>query len=131
MKKSGFTLIELLGVIVILSILSLITIPIIDRSLNQGKENLSDIQKGQLIKALKNYYTEHLSEFNAIGEGSDCKTVAQLKENGYLPTDLKDPKTNLDLSEDIEVCVRKELNCHNDGYKDICSFNASYSLKES
>lgn len=130
MKENGFTLIELMGVIVILSILSLITIPLIDRSLNKGKNRLSEIQKEQLIKALESYYAEHLSEFNAIGEGSDCKTVAQLKENGYLPTDLKDPKTNLDLSEDIEVCVSKELNCHNDGYKDICSFNANYSLKE-
>ena len=128
MKKSGFTLIELLGVIVILSILSLITIPIIDRSLNQGKENLSDIQKGQLIKALKNYYTEHLSEFNAVMD-SDCKTVGQLKENGYLPTDLKDPTTNSNLSEYIKVCVSKEKDCNNDG--NICSSKTSYSVLES
>ena len=44
LKKSGFTLIEMLGVIIILSILSLITVPVIGGLLNQGRENLSKIQ---------------------------------------------------------------------------------------
>ena len=130
MKKNGFTLIEMLGVIVILSVLSLITVPIIDRSLNQGKENLSDIQEGQLKKALKNYYAEHLSEFNNINN-RECKTIKKLKADGYLPIDLKDPKTDADLSEDIKVCVIREKICPNDGYKDVCSYKASYSVEES
>ena len=124
MRNNGFTLVEMLGVIVILSILSLITIPVIDRSLNQGKESLSDIQKGQLIKALKNYYAEHLSEFN---ESPECKSINFLKEHGYLPTDLKDPKTNTDLSEDTKVCVSREKICNDD----VCSYKDSYSVKES
>ena len=99
MERNGFTLIEMLGVIVILSILSLITIPVIDRSLNQGRENLSKIQEGQLIKALKNYYAEHLSEFN--NDNPTCKSSDDLKNFGYLPTDLKNPKTG----EDLTVCV--------------------------
>ena len=107
MKKNGFTLIELLGVIVILSVLSLIAVPVIDRSLNQGKENLSDIQEGQLKKALKNYYAEHLSEFNNINN-KRCKTIEELKTDGYLPTDLKDPKTNKPLLEDINVCALRD-----------------------
>ena len=131
MKRKGFTLIELLGVIVILSVLSLIAVPIIDRSLNQGKESLSKIQKGQLIKALESYYAEHLSEFNAVGESPICKTVGQLKGDGYLPVDLKDPETDTALGEDIKVCVSRKKVCHNDGYKEVCSYKASYSINES
>ena len=128
MNKNGFTLIELLGVIVILSVLSLITVPIIDRSLNQGKKNLSDIQKGQLIKALKNYYAENLGKFNIdIDDGSACRSIEDLKNDGYLPIDLKDPKTNTDLSEDIEVCVSREKVCSDD----VCSYKDSYSVDES
>ena len=113
MERNGFTLIEMLGVIVILSILSLITIPVIDRSLNQGRENLSKIQEGQLIKALKNYYAEpeHLSEFNDISTNEDrptCISSDDLKNFGYLPTDLKNPKTGEDLT--VSVCVRKDGN---------------------
>ena len=113
MNKNGFTLIELLGVIVILSVLSLITVPIIDRSLNQGKKNLSDVQKGQLIKALKNYYAENLVEFGSISTDQNnpsCKTIDNLKRSGYLPTDLKNPKTGSDLSEDIKICAYKDGN---------------------
>lgn len=111
MKKNGFTLIEMLGVIVILSILSLITIPVIDRSLNQGRENLSDIQERQLIKALKNYYAEHLSEFDDVSTSEDsptCKSSDDLKDFGYLPTDLKNPKTGDDLT--VLVCAWKDGN---------------------
>ena len=42
--KKGFTLAELLGVIAILGIIAMITVPVIDRSLNQGKSNLSETQ---------------------------------------------------------------------------------------
>ena len=104
MKNKGFTLIELLGVIVILSILSIITIPIIDNSLNKGKENMSETQKQQLIKGLKDYYADHLSDFNAISTTEVCTTVEALQKGGYLPADIVDPKTN-----DVytEVCVKK------------------------
>ena len=111
MKKNGFTLIELLGVIVILSILSLIAIPVIDSSLNKGKDNLYKIQEEQLIKALKDYYAEHLVEFGQISSDESspsCRRIGELKDYGYLPTDLNDPKTNEPLSENIKVCALKD-----------------------
>ena len=113
MRKSGFTLVELLGVIVILSVLSLIAIPVIDRSLNQGKDNLSSVQEKQLIKALKNYYAENISKYSKISTDVDnpsCETIGDLKSFGYLPTDLEDPKTGSPLSEDIKVCAYKDGN---------------------
>lgn len=106
--KKGFTLIEMMGVIIILSILSLITVPVIENSLRQGREKLSDIQKGQLIKALENYYAENLDLLNEISDSEDdptCISSEFLKTNGYLPTDLKDPKTGGDLS--VMVCSWK------------------------
>lgn len=107
--KKGFTLIELLGVIALLGILSLVTVPIIDRTLNQGKSNLYDIQNGQLVKALKSYCSENISLLNSLGDGEVlCKTVNELKNGGYLPDDLKDLKTNNSISGDLKICVKKE-----------------------
>ena len=110
MKNKGFTLIELLGVIVILSILAVITIPIIDSSLNKGKENMSKTQKQQLIKGLKDYYADNLSDFNRIST-EECKTVRALKKAGYLPANIEDPKTGSTINEETtKVCVTKDGN---------------------
>lgn len=114
--KKGFTLIELLGVIALVGILSLVTVPIIDRTINQGRNNLYNIQKEQLIKALKNYYAEHVSELNALPNGKTCKTVYELKNIGYLPSTLKDPKTNKDLNTSLKVCVTKSMPGDNPKY---------------
>lgn len=128
MNKNGFTLVEVIGVIVILSILSLIAIPVIDRSLNKGKENLSKIQREQIIKSLRNYYAENLGEFRNVSTDSNnptCKTVGELK-NGYLPTDLNDPKTGERISEDLEVCVYKTQICESG----VCNYKSNYFIKE-
>ncbi len=106
MNNKGFTLIELLGVIVILTILSLITIPIIDRSLNQGKENLSTAQHQQLIKGLKNYYAEHVSELGGISS-TGCKSIRELQSDGYLPASIKNPKTDEDINLETKICIKK------------------------
>ena len=108
MNNKGFTLIEILGVIVVLTILSLITIPVIDVALNKGKEGLSETQKNQVIKGLKDYYTENPSGLNSVSDDSShptCISVTTLQEAGFLPANIKDPKTDLVIS---DVCVYKE-----------------------
>ena len=127
MNKRGFTLIELLGVLVILSVLSLITVPIIDRSLNTGRDNLSKTQEEQLKKALKDYYsstTELRREINKMNDGQkECKSLNELKSAGFLPADIKNPKTNEaydDLS--VKVCVTKAV--YNDTYR--LSYSVEY-----
>lgn len=114
--KKGFTLIELLGVIALIGILSLITIPVIDRSINQGKNNLYDIQEKQLFKSLKNYYAEHTSELNSLPDETTCKTVGELQNLGYLSDNLKDPKTNKDIDGNLRICVTKEKTGDNPKY---------------
>ena len=105
MKSSGFTLIELLGVIVILTILSLITIPIIDGSLNKGKKGLLDVQKKQIINGLKNYYAENIEEYNSI-DAEKCVKIEDLKTYGYLPSDINNPDNNTSIIDGC-VCVTK------------------------
>ncbi|MBR3198945.1 MAG: prepilin-type N-terminal cleavage/methylation domain-containing protein [Bacilli bacterium] len=105
MKNKGFTLIELLGVIVVLTIISLITIPIIDVALNKGKDGLSETQKNQVIKGLKDYYISNPDALNSIMlNETKCVSVSFLQENGYLPSSIVDPKTGNGI---LEVCIHK------------------------
>ena len=126
--KNGYTLIELLGVIVIISVLALITVPIIDSSLNKGKQNLSDVQEKQIIKGLKDYYSAKLNELSNLS-GEACKTVKDIQDAGFLPSEIKDPKSNTtyDVS-NKEVCVRKTSTTCLSHLDNDC-YNYDYYLK--
>ena len=105
--KKGFTLAELLGVIAILGIIALVTVPAINRSLNQGKDDLYNTQIEQIKKGAQDYYTEHLSELPKQINASACKTIDELQKNGYLPLDVKNPKTDESFPLTTKVCVKK------------------------
>ena len=107
MKNKGFTLAELLGVIAILGIIALITVPAINRSLNQGKEDLYNTQIEQIKKGAQDYYAEHLSEMPDNINDSSCKTINDLQKEGYLPLDIKNPKTDEAFPLTTKICVKK------------------------
>ena len=107
MKDKGFTLAELLGVIAILGIIALITVPAINRSLNQGRNDLYQTQIEQLKKGAQDYYTEHLDEMPDDIGSSNCKTINELQKDGDLPLDIKNPKTGKSFPLTTEVCVKK------------------------
>mgnify|MGYP003571399059 CR=1 FL=1 len=105
MKKNGFTLIEILGVIVILSVIAIITIPLIDRTINKGKKNMETAQKAQLIKALKDYYADY-SHSKTLNSGESCQTINTLVSDGYLDNPVN-PMTKNKYDDSDKVCVKK------------------------
>lgn len=106
--KNGFTLIELLGVITILGIVAVITVPIFDSSINENKQSLYNTQLNQIIKGAKSYYSEHLNELPVdINERKEI-TLGELQSKGYLPSDIENPITNNPFgSEELSVRVIK------------------------
>ena len=93
--KKGFTLVELLGVIVVLAIISMIAVPLIDRSINKSDEDLYNTQINQIVKAAKNYYAEP-ENIDGLPQGagdSVTVTLEALQKGGYLPTEVDNPKT--------------------------------------
>lgn len=106
MKRRGFTLIELLGVIVVLSVIALISIPIIDRSLNKGKKNLEKTQREQIIKALKDYYSDY-NHSKEITTSPSCKKISELQASGNLPVDVKNPLTGANYGTNDKACLEK------------------------
>ena len=105
--KRGFTLAELLGVIAILGIIAMITVPVIDRSLDQGRSNLSKAQVKQLEKGLEDYYAEHIRELPKNIGDRKCMKINDLQNKGYLPLDIKNPSTGDNYSSVAEVCAKK------------------------
>lgn len=108
--KKGFTLAELLGVIAVLGIIALITVPAIDKSLDKGKSELYDTQIQQLKKGLKDYLSENIKQMPKNDGETLCKSIDELQKNGNLPLDIKNPKTNESFSLETKVCVQKITN---------------------
>lgn len=92
MKKNGFTLVELIGVITILAIISLITIPIADNAIKKSKEKADATQKTNIELAAKNWALDYMEE---IGANSISITLGQLKNESYLASDVEKPSTGV------------------------------------
>ena len=60
MNKKGFTLAELIGVIVVLSLICLITVPAIASVLKTNKKSLCETQLKNVLAAAKSYVSENL-----------------------------------------------------------------------
>ena len=108
MKNKGFTLVELLGVIVLLGILSIVIIPKVGDSLENSKETALLTQEEQIKKAAYDFLVEHTE----LLDESDTITlkIGILKQGGYLPIKLINPKTRKPLSNESTITITKNEN---------------------
>ena len=91
-KKLGFTLIELLGVITILGLLVVITVPTVDRVIKNYKGELYDTQIGNIELAARNWGADHKGELPKIEGEQITIDLLTLKKGGYIAKDIKDQK---------------------------------------
>lgn len=93
--KKGFTLVELLGVITILAILALITVPIVIPLINQSRQNAL-IDSGYIIvNAAKNYQM-------TLQETSEPLAYKVVYPNG-INSDKLDVKGDLPDAGEVEI----------------------------
>ena len=105
MNKKGFTLTELLGVIVILSLLTLISGVAITNIVKDSKKELTDTQKEAVLYAAQLWAEDNLESLTNAG----CvqKTKSQLEREGYINNTLNTYKYNRETGwfSGVEICV--------------------------
>jgi prepilin-type N-terminal cleavage/methylation domain-containing protein len=108
LKKNGFTLVELTAVLIILSVLGMIIIPIVENSINSGKNELYVAQLDSIKASLKKYAVSNInSKIKNVGDNIFL-TLYQLKIENYLALDIKDPRTETLLPNDMLLRIHKE-----------------------
>lgn len=122
--KKGFTLIELLGVIAILGVLAVIAVPAISNTLNGGKEKLSVVQKQQIIKAAKEYYSDHPHNLKLPDDVCNDSNSVSLY---YLKPYLSDELNSFDSEVSVKVKVSKSNNDDNTSLSIDNEDDSSYS----
>ncbi len=99
MRKNAFTLVELLGVIVILGIIGMITVPLVQRIVIENTEKAYNEQVASFEKAAKNWANSNIYGLKKCNtntcENLDVVTLKTLKDEGFLENrDIKNPKTD-------------------------------------
>ena len=106
-RNTGFTLAELLGVIVILGLIALVTIPAITDSLKRYRNNMYQVQVDNIVQAAKNWGSDHLLQLPDVEGGTIVITISDLQAAGYLKGELKNPDTKEDLKTDAKITIKR------------------------
>ena len=105
MKIKGFTLIELLGVITIIGIIALITVPAVDMSVKKAKQKAYDRTLDTIYSASRNWVSDNKL---LVEEKTYVSLIlSDLKEQGYLDYDIKNPSTSKCLSNRMQINITK------------------------
>lgn len=107
--KKGFTLAELLGVIVILSLIALITVPAITDALQNYKIKLCNTQLEEIISAAKTWGADNLVKLPSSEGQTKTVSLKTLSDYGYIDAVIQNPvtKENFDL-ETTTVTITKQ-----------------------
>ena len=114
MKKNGFTLIEVLTVIIILSMISLITVPLINNLLINSKKKALESSAYGLVESARIYYGANLRKIKQESiEFNSNNNYEGLKIKGDIPNGkivlYKNGKTELAIYNE-KYCITKSKN---------------------
>ena len=105
MKNKAFTLVELLGVIVLLGILGVVIIPKVGDSITNSKETAYITQEEQIKKATYDFIVDNIELFD--NTNTITIKLGVLKQKGYLPINIKNPKTRKNISNESTITITK------------------------
>jgi len=99
--KKGFTLVELVGVVVLLAALLLIIVPTVDKILKDGKDEMYENQITSIKQSMATWVLD-----NKPGNGEVIYiTLSQLKKDSLVELDIKNPKTDEFLANDMKLKI--------------------------
>lgn len=110
MKKNGFTLIEVLAVVIILGVVSLITMPVVQKNINDSKKQAYETQIDNIIRATKDWSSENLSYLPDNNGSSISITLYTLMSLGYIENNLVDPLTEKYFDTETVISITRENN---------------------
>ncbi len=106
--KKGFTLVELLAVIVVLSIILVISAPIVTNLITSSKQKAYDEQVNLIVSSAKNYSVKYSVEINT---DPYYVSVDTLINKGFIDQDeLINPKTKQKMDGCVKISYNSSFN---------------------
>ena len=110
MKKNGFTLIELLVTVALILAIALLVVPKVQTLIDENKEKAYQSMLKTIEDAAQSYVYLNTNEVdNAIETNGYAEvTILKLQEEDLLSVDIKNPKTDENVSNSSVVKITKE-----------------------
>lgn len=105
MKNKGFTLVELLGVIVVLGILALVTLPPIINQIKNMREKVSDSTLKLIYSSVDKYMANNRNSFPQVEDTSYCVSLEQLVNGGVLNEPIHDSTTGAEIDLNRKITI--------------------------
>ncbi len=105
MKNKGFTLVEILGVLILLSVLSLIVSQIIINRIKENQDKLEELAKEVIISSARDYVYNNSSSFEKINQTQYCISYATLNASKYLNEEMIPNLDNVEYLKDYFIKV--------------------------
>lgn len=132
--KRGFTLVELLCVIIIISVVTMITVPIINKQIIASRDALYKDQIIDIEEAAKKFITEKNELADPTHINDIYVSLATIQQLGYLEKgDILDPKTKKKMEGCILISYDDKASGYNYTYNensclDYASSNDAYII---
>lgn len=104
-ERNGFTLVELLGVLVLLAVIGVITIPTISRIISNSKAKAIKAQEQTIMNAAKSWGADNVEQLPK--KGFVLVAIQDLISNNYIADDTIDDIDNTTYS---TMCVKIRAN---------------------
>ena len=102
MKNKGFTLVELLGVLTLLALISLITVPLVSSYIKNSRQKAYNVEIKTIEKAAKQWMIKYSSEVSWVDDTFDL-TINKLRKSEFLED--KDIVNPINPDKMIDGCV--------------------------
>jgi prepilin-type N-terminal cleavage/methylation domain-containing protein len=110
-NKKGFTLVELLGVLILIAVIGVITVPTVNRIINNSKSKAIAIQEKEIIKGAKSWAASNPS---LVTESAPTLIAIQtLIDQNYISGENINAIDNINYS---NRCVKVQFNSHYNSY---------------
>ena len=118
MKKNGFTLIEIIAVILILSLLIVLVVPNVQKTISNSKAKACDSIITSIEAAANGYVylKTAIVDSEIANNGYFEIELIELQKEGLLKVNLKNPYTNEIISNTTKVKITKDGNVYNYTY---------------
>lgn len=109
MNQKGFTMIEVLGIVTVIGVLLLMSVPSITSTFKKADEKEYDDYMDNLLIAAEAYIESNRSDFPSLDNegGKVVISIATLIDNGYIKKTVIDPKTKEEIPVTYSIIATK------------------------